>query len=139
MVIKRFWPLIILIVLLVACPTTVFAAEAKIVAYYFHGNVRCPTCYKIEQYAKEAVEENFQDELDSGVLVFKALNVEEKVNEHYISDYQLFTKTLIISRLENGKEIEYKNLTKIWEYVRDRKRFFDYVATEINNYLKGNQ
>jgi len=139
MVIKRFLALIILIVLLTMCTTMVFAASVKIVAYYFHGNARCPTCHKMEQYTKEAIEENFKDELANGLLVVKTVNVEEKENEHFVNDYQLYTKSLIISRVENGKEIQHKNLTKIWEYVRDKNKFFNYVTIEINNYLKDNQ
>lgn len=136
MVIKRFLASIILVALLAISTTTVFGSDAKIIAYYFHGNVRCLTCHKMEQYTKEAIEDNFKDELASGLLVVKTVNVEEKGNEHFVNDYQLYTKTLIISRLENSKEIEYKNLTKVWEYVRDKNKFFNYVTTEINNYLK---
>ena len=137
MAIKRFSVLMILIVLLMNT-TAVFAADSKIIAYYFHGNARCPTCHKMEQHTKEAIEENFKNELNSGLLVFKAVNIDERENKHFVSDYQLYTKTLIISRVKNGKEIEHKNLKKIWEYVRDKNRFFDYVTTEINSYLKDN-
>jgi len=90
----------------------------------------------MEQYTKEAIEHNFKDELANGLLVVKTVNIEEKENEHFINDYQLYTKSLIISRVENGKEIQHKNLTKIWEYVRDKNKFFNYVTAEINNYLK---
>lgn len=134
--VKRFFAPIILIVSLAAGTTLVFGAEVKIIAYYFHGNARCPTCHKMEQYAKEAIKENFKDELANGLLVVKTVNVEEKGNEDYVEDYQLYTKSLIISRVENGKEIQHKNLTKIWEYVGDKNRFFDYVTSEINDYLK---
>ena len=139
MAIKRFLASIILTAALAIGATLVFSADAKIVAYYFHGNARCPTCHKMEQYTKEAIEENFKDELANGLLVVKTVNVEEKENEHFVNDYQLYTKTLIISRVENGKEMQYKNLTKIWEYVRDKKKFFNYVTAEINNSLKDNQ
>ncbi|MFH1201644.1 MAG: nitrophenyl compound nitroreductase subunit ArsF family protein [Candidatus Omnitrophota bacterium] len=139
MVIKRFLAPIILTVVLAIGATLAFSADAKIIAYYFHGNVRCPTCHKMEQYTKEAIEENFKNELANGLLVVKTVNVEEKGNEHFVNDYQLYTKSLIISRVENGKEIRHKNLTKIWEYVRDKRKFFNYVTTEINNYLKDNQ
>ena len=43
--------------------------DSQVIAYYFHGSFRCPTCYNLEQYAKEAIEDNFQDELDKGILV----------------------------------------------------------------------
>ncbi len=62
-----------------------------IIAYYFHGTFRCPTCHKLKQYSKEAIEINFKDALASGKLELKVINVEDKGNEHYASDYQLYT------------------------------------------------
>ena len=134
--IKRFLTLIGLIVLLAMVTTSAFCADEKIITYYFHGNARCSTCHKMEEYAKEAIEENFKDELASGLLIFEAVNIDEKENEHFVTDYELYTKSLIISRVGDGKEIEHKNLTKIWEYVRNKKKFFAYVTTEINAYLQ---
>lgn len=118
-----------------------FAADAssggKIMAYYFHGNSRCPTCYKLEQYSKEAIETNFKTDLSSGKLTFRAINTDEKGNEHFVNDYQLYTKSLVISLVKDGKEVKSKNLTKIWDYVGNKQKFFDYVTSEINGFLKG--
>ena len=136
MAMKRFFTLIILMTLLAMSTTIVFGADAKVITYYFHSNVRCPTCHKMEQYIKEAIEDNFKDELVDGSLAIKIVNVDEKENKHFVKDYQLYTKTLIILKVKNGEEIEYKNLMKIWEYIRDKEIFFNYVITEINNYLK---
>ena len=113
-----------------------FATNSKLIAYYFHGSFRCPTCHKLEQYSKEVIEENFKEEIAKGVLEFKTINVEEKGNEHFVNDYQLYTKSLVISKVENGKETRYKKLEKIWEYVRDKKKFFKYVTNEIKAYLE---
>jgi len=44
------------------------AKGMQVVVYYFHGTMRCPTCYKLEQYSKEAIETNFKDALASGKL-----------------------------------------------------------------------
>ena len=38
----------------------------KVIAYYFHGRARCPSCLKIESYTKEAVNKNFENELKDG-------------------------------------------------------------------------
>ena len=35
-----------------------------VVAIYFHGNVRCATCRKIEAYADEAVQSRFSEALE---------------------------------------------------------------------------
>ena len=104
--------------------------------YYFHGYMRCPTCHKLEQYSKEAVEANFKDEIASGKLEFKVVNIEEKGNEHFVDDYQLYTKSLIVSLVQDGKEIKSKNLEKIWEYVGNKQRFLDYVKSEVADFLK---
>lgn len=45
-------------------------------------------------------------------------------------------KSLILSVVKDGKEVKSKNLDKIWEYVWNKQRFIDYVASEINVFLK---
>lgn len=108
----------------------------RVTAYYFHGTFRCYSCTMIEGYSRQAIETNFKEALASGKLEFKAVNVEDRDNRHFIDDYQLYTKSLILSLVRDGKEIKHKNLTKIWEYARNKQRFFDYVAEEVNNFLK---
>ena len=133
--IKRFFVLIFLVTFIVST-RLVFGADSKVIAYYFHGNVRCLTCHNMEEYAKEAIKKNFAEELENGKLVFKILNVEEEENKHFVDDYQLYTKALVISQIKDGKESQYKNLTKIWEYVRNKDKFIEYVTNEIKDYLK---
>jgi hypothetical protein len=120
--------------------TVSFAADKplakKVYAYYFYGSMRCPTCYKLEQYSNEAIGSNFKSELASGKLEFKAINIEEKANTHFVNDYQLYTKTLILSLVEDGKETKLKNLNKIWELVGNKDQFIQYVKEEVANFLK---
>jgi len=117
-------------------PATGFTAQKKVIAYYFHGSFRCVTCQKLQQYSKEAIESNFQDELAKGRLEFKSVNVEKKGNEHFVDDYHIYTKSLILSKVEDNKELQYKNLDKIWEYVNNKEKFSDYVVSEVGAYLK---
>jgi len=91
----------------------------------------------MEEYSREAIEENFKDEVSSGKLVFKTVNVDEKENNHFVGDYDLYTKSLVLSKVEDGKELMHKNLPRIWECVRDKDTFFAYVVDEIKDYLKG--
>lgn len=113
------------------------ASANRIMVYYFHGSSRCPVCHRLEKYSKEAVETNFKDALASGKLEFKVVNIDDKGNEHFVNDYQLYTKSLVISLTENGKELKSKNLTRIWDYAGNKQKFFDYVTNEINGFLKG--
>jgi hypothetical protein len=109
----------------------------KVMVYYFHGTSRCYTCLNMEKYSREAIEANFKDALQSGKITFQAVNVEERGNEHFVKDYQLYTKTLILSLVKDGKEVKSKNLDKIWEYAHNKPKFIDYVTAEINAFRKG--
>lgn len=117
-----------------------FAADRpvseKVYAYYFHGSMRCSTCYKLEQYSKEAIEDNFKSELASGKLEFKVINIEEKGNVHFVNDYQLYTKALVLSLVKDGKEVKSNNLNKIWELVGNKDKFVEYIKVELANFLK---
>jgi len=107
-----------------------------VMVYYFHGNFRCVNCKTIEQYTKEAVEKYFQKELDTGKVAFKVVNVETKGNEHFTNDYQLYTKSVVLSLVKNGKEVKFDNLTKVWEHLRNKDAFHQYIKSEAERYLK---
>ena len=109
--------------------------SSKVIAYYFHSTRRCYSCKKIEAYTEEAIKEGFKEQLTGGELEFYSINIDEKQNRHYVKDYQLYTKSLIVSKSENGKEAEWKNLTKIWQFYRSKEKFFKYVQDEIKAYL----
>jgi len=107
-----------------------------VTVYYFHGNFRCVNCRNIEQYTKEAVEKYFSKELGDGKVIFKVVNVENNSNEHFTNDYKLYTKSVVLSLIKNGKEIKFDNLTKIWEYLGDKEAFQQYIKSGIEKYLK---
>lgn len=104
---------------------------------YFHGDFRCHTCKTIEKNIKDVVEIYFSKELNSGNVKFKVINFDKKENGHFIDKYNMYNQTLIISKFENGKEKKWKNLEKIWEFVSNQSKFFEYVKKEIDEYKKG--
>ena len=110
--------------------------NAKVIAYYFHGTFRCSTCQTIEKYSKEAIETYFAKELGNGTLEFRPVNVEEPENKHFIQDYQLVTRSLVLSLVSDGKEMKWKNLPYVWKLVRDKDKFFQYVKDEVEIFLK---
>jgi len=108
----------------------------QVVVTYFHTTFRCPTCKKLEAYSRETVENDFAKQIKENKIVFRTVNLEEAENEHFIKDYKLYTKSLIVSLQENGKEIRWKNLPDIWRLVHSREKFEEYVQSEIEAYLK---
>jgi hypothetical protein len=120
-----------------AVATTPIAANNKIVVYYLHGNARCPTCYKLENFAKSVVETDFADPIKNGKLEWKTVNVEDKGNEHYTNDYKLYTKSVIVSTQKDGKEVSWKNLDQIWQLIGDQTQYMDYIRKEVRACLEG--
>lgn len=103
---------------------------------YFHTNMRCATCKTIEQYTKEAIEKSFGDELKAKKICLQVINTEEKGNEHFMNDYQLYTKAVVLALVKNDKQVKFVNLTKIWELTNSKEKFENYVAEETAKYLK---
>lgn len=103
----------------------------KLVVYYFSEGKECVTCEQIPLYARAVLEGNFADELESGAIVWCAIDVDEPRNRHYIDEYGIYAKTIVLSRIENGEQTRWKNLAKVWEVIYDRQAFIDYVRDEI--------
>jgi hypothetical protein len=112
-------------------------ANNKFIVYYFHGNARCPTCYKLENYAKSVVETDFSGAIKNGKLEWKTVNVEDKGNEHFSDDYKLYTKSVIISTQKDGAQVSWKNLDKIWQLIGDQNRYMEYIRKEVRACLEG--
>ena len=116
--------------------TTSNVGSAKVVAYYFHGNFRCVSCRKLEAVSREAVTNGFPEELKRGDLQWQAVNVEQPENEHFASDYHLFSRSLMVVKFKHGKQVEYKTLMKAWELLSDDAALKKYVQSEVRSYLE---
>ena len=107
----------------------------KVVAYYFHGTARCVTCRKIEALAYTAIQEGFGDAIDSGRLEWKVVNVETRKNKHFIKDYKLYTKSVVLVDIRDGVQQRWKNLEKVWELVRNEGAYLAYINSEVASFL----
>ncbi len=108
--------------------------SSKVIAYYFHTTRRCVSCKKIEAYSREAIETGFAEALESGALELLILNTDKPEYKHFLDDYQLYTKSLVLSKIEDGEETEWKNLDKVWRLIRDKNSFIEYVQTEVQTF-----
>jgi len=108
----------------------------RIIAYYFHTTYRCATCRSIEAYSREAIDTGFARELKDGSLEFRLVNIQLSENRHFIQDYQLFTKSLVLVRMKDGKQVEWTNLDRVWELTGNRDAFVAYVQQGVRGYLE---
>jgi hypothetical protein len=111
------------------------AAAHKVIAYYFHTNTRCSTCMKIEAYSHEAIEKGFPEELKNGTLEMKVVNYEQPENRHFMLDYKLVSKSLVLVNVVSGKQTEWRNLKLVWQLTGRKDAFLNYVRQEVRGFL----
>jgi hypothetical protein len=111
------------------------SGQHKVIAYYFHTNTRCSTCIKIEQYSHEAIEQGFPNELKGGKLEMRIVNYESPENRHFMQDYKLVSKSLVLVNLVDGKQTKWTNLKLVWQLTGHKDAFLNYVRKEVRGYL----
>ncbi len=115
------------------------AAEAAmqdgVRVYYIHGNFRCSTCRSIEEYAKEAVENGFSEELSAGKVEWRAVNFQTPGNEHHAVDYEIVAPSVVLARFEGGRQAEWKALPEVWELVGDKNAYVEFVQNSLREFM----
>lgn len=111
--------------------------QSKTVVYYFHGNQRCKTCNKIEALTKKILDESFAAQLKDGSMEVRVVNVDQTENEHFVTDYELAVRSVVVSKVDGGKETNWRRLDKVWQLVHDEAAFAAYLREEIGLLLKG--
>ena len=100
----------------------------------FHSTHRCYTCVAIEKAAKEVLEKNFANELKTGKIVFKTVNVDEKANAAVAEQFEASGSALWIYRADKKIKI---NLTDFaFMNVGNSEKFADRVRSEVAKALK---
>ncbi|MBP7585996.1 MAG: hypothetical protein KBA61_18270 [Spirochaetes bacterium] len=111
-------------------------SQDSTVVYYFHGQFRCHSCTRIEELTAKALRAGFSKELAGGAMVWRPTNIDDQKNHRFIRDYQLKTRSVILSKQRNGKEVRWKNLPEIWSRLQDEASFTSYIQNEIREFSK---
>ncbi len=112
------------------------AGGRQVVAYYFHGKLRCKTCVGMEGMATEVLKTDFPAQLKDKTIEWRVVNYDDSANEHFIKDYQLVGPALVLVELSGGKQVRYRNLDKIWQLAHEEDEFKQYVRTQLAAFLK---
>ncbi|MCL1094049.1 nitrophenyl compound nitroreductase subunit ArsF family protein [Shewanella kaireitica] len=124
--------------LAIAPPAIKLADNQVLSVYYFHGNVRCTSCQLIEEHTTAAIQQGYSAPLAQGIVALKVVNLEAAGNGHFIEDFQLITRSVVLAVEHNGQVIEYRRLDRVWDLFKDQQAFTNYIYREIAA-LKANQ
>ncbi len=120
-----------------ADPATPPAPEAStIFVTYFHATARCASCLNIEDLTNATMTMRFAGPIAEKRIVWRLVNVDEPEHAHFVKDYGLFTKSVVVSEVKAGKEVRWKNLEQVWPLLRDPEGFQAYVEREVRAWLE---
>ena len=102
-----------------------------VVLDYFTFGKRCDTCVRMETWAREAVESEFADALKEGRLIMRASDGDPAA----IQRYGLTAKSLVIRKMQDGKEVSWQNLNRIWELNGDEAAYKAYIIEQVKQAL----
>lgn len=108
----------------------------RFIAYYFYTSKRCKSCYRLEDWAETTIKDHFQQEIEDGRLDWRTVNVDKPENKHFTKDFNLYTKSVVIVEQNDGETLRWKNLDKVWQLLRDKKKYTDYVNNEIQAFME---
>ena len=105
---------------------------------YFHSPQRCNTCVYIEERVVYVVETYFQDEIDSGHLTFKILDLGDKDNAAIARKYGAVSSQLFINVIADGVD-HIRHIKEVWfrDYLKDKEVFDEVISGIIEQSLNG--
>jgi hypothetical protein len=110
------------------------ATRPKLIVYYFHTTARCVSCLQIENLTQFALESDFASELTEGVIEWRPVNLDTPGNGHFAKEYGLYTKSVVLSEVRDGRETRWRNLEKVWHLLPDPEGFRRYVEEEVRTF-----
>jgi len=108
--------------------------ENRVEVVYFHRTQRCHSCLHLEACVTYTVETYFQDELTSGDLVFRVLNVNDEANAPTVEKYGAYGSSLYVNTVVDGTD-HIEHVTDIWFVVGDDEACSALVKAEIEEHL----
>lgn len=110
--------------------------QLRTVVYYIHPYYNSFISAKMERMTQEVVEQSFPANIEAGAMGFQSINTELEANRYFVKRYRLGAgaHSVILVRLYNFKEIDYKILDKIWPLSVDEVKFKQYIEDEVREF-----
>lgn len=89
----------------------------KLKVYYFHITNRCTSCRSIETNVRKTLNDNFPNQLETGIIDLYVVNCELPENIELVKKYDAYGATLALTTVSDGKESGIEDLTN-WAFQK---------------------
>ncbi|MEI7595649.1 MAG: nitrophenyl compound nitroreductase subunit ArsF family protein [Bacteroidota bacterium] len=112
-------------------------ALATVYIYNFHVTNRCVSCIAIEEATTKALNQYFAEDMKSGKIKRKILNVDDEANKAITEKYEVFGSGILIVKSLNGKETKADLTGEGFKYAKNKEdKFIEILKNKITELLK---
>ncbi len=109
----------------------------KVEVFHFHGNHQCQSCIDVGKCAEDAIDEYFQEEKESGLVVFDHVNGELPENTDLVRKYGATGSSLWIGVYDKDGGFSKEQNINVWYKTSDMKKCREYIKGVIEEKLRG--
>ena len=109
--------------------------SARLIVYYFGSNAQDAAGVAIEKTTANILNSNFAKQLNAGDIDWIAVNTDIPKNAHFIQDFGLTGETVVLVRIDEGKQVDYKRLDNVRDYADDPVELGSYLTKNISTML----
>ena len=106
-----------------------------LVVYYFFSNTRCVTCRAIEDQTRQALQENFAEQLRERDVVWRTLNYEDHANAEWAEKFEIMMPVVVLTQYKGGELANWKRLDEVWGLVSDQAAFEQLIVDNVEEML----
>jgi len=114
--------------------TSLPSGAEKIEVFVFHATQRCISCINIGKYTKSVIEEKFPEELKSGKITFREVNIDLSENKKMAKDYSVTGSALFINAIKDGND-NHEEDTTVWRLVTNETQMKSYFEAKLRKLL----
>lgn len=114
--------------------TNLPTGSEKIEVFVFHATQRCISCINIGKYAEAVIKEKFPEELKSGKITFKEVNIDQPENFNMAKEYGVSGSALYINAIKDGQDHHEEDVT-VWRLVTNEAQFNSYFEAKLKALL----
>jgi hypothetical protein len=103
---------------------------------YFTDDIKCESCLLIERLTRQALQQNYQEELRSGRVFYEKRNMNHPENQPFVEGYGLSFKTVVIADVRDGEVTDWRRMDDVWSLLHREQDFLEYLSGGITQALQ---